>query len=158
MTSSARTEKRAAKLDDDGDERPRQQHAEHRAGAAEHEALGEQRPPQRAVAGAERGAHRQLAFATNRARQDQVGDVRARDDEDDAGGGEQHEQDRPRRRRDLIAQRRDAQLHVGARRVRLGMLAHHRGVHRGQLRARVFDRRARRQPAEQLRHAVRAHA
>ena len=66
------------------------------------------------VLGAERGAHGQLAFAAHRARQDQVGDVRAGDDEHDRGGGEQHEQDRPRRRRDLIAQRRDAQLDVRA--------------------------------------------
>ena len=58
---------------------PRQQHAEHRAGAAEHEALGEQRPAQRAGARAERRAHGQLAFAPHRARQDQVGDVRAGD-------------------------------------------------------------------------------
>ena len=58
--------------------------------------------------GAERGPHGQLALAAHRARQDQVGDVRAGDDEHDRGGGEQHEQDRPRRRGNLIAQRRDA--------------------------------------------------
>ena len=73
-----------------------------------------------------------------------------------AGGGEQHEQDRPRRRGDLIAQRRDAQLDVGLRRVRLGVLAHHGGVHRGQLGARRFERRPGRQAAEELRHPVRA--
>ena len=62
------------------------------------------------MAGAERGAHGQLAFAAHRARQDQVGDVRAGDDEHDGGRGEQHEEDRSRRRGDLIAQPRDAQL------------------------------------------------
>ena len=64
--------------------RPRDQHAEQRAGAAQQQAFGEQRPPQRAGARAERGANRQLAFAAHRARENQVGDVRARDDEDQA--------------------------------------------------------------------------
>ena len=108
---------------DDGDERPREQHAQNGAAAAEDQALGEQRSPQRARARAERRAHGQLPFAPDGAREDQVGDVRARDREDDACRGEQQEQDRPRRRGDLIAQPRDAQLHVGARRVGLGMLA-----------------------------------
>ena len=89
---------------DDRDERPRQQQPEHRAGATEHQALGEQRPPQRAGAGAERGTDGQLPFAAHRSRQDQVGDVRARDDEHDSGGGQQQQQHRPRRRGDLIAE------------------------------------------------------
>ena len=157
MTSSARTEKRAAKRATIGDERAREQHAEHGAGAAEHEALGEQRAPKRGAAGAERGADRQLAFAAHRSRQDQVGDVRARDDEDDGGGGEQHQQDRPRRRRDLIAQRRHA---AAACRAFAGyasgcarIIAACAAVELG---ARVVDRRVRRQPAEELRHAMRA--
>ena len=54
------------------------------AGGAEHQAFGEQRAPQRRVAGAERGAQRQLALAPHRPRQNQVRDVGARDDEDDA--------------------------------------------------------------------------
>ena len=103
VTSSARIEKRAAKRATIDDHRPRQQHAEHGAGAAQHEALRQQRSPQRTAAGAERGANGELAFATHRAREDQVRDVRARDDEHHRRGGEQDQQDRPRRRRDLIA-------------------------------------------------------
>ena len=110
MTSSARTEKRRGVAADDVDEGPRQHHAEHGAGAAEHQALGEQRAPERAGAGAERRTHGQLAFAAHRARQDQIGDVRARNHEHDGRRGQQHEQNRPRGRGDLIAERRDAQL------------------------------------------------
>ena len=72
--------------------RPRAQHAEHGAGAAEQQAFRQQRAAQRAPARAERGANRQLAFAPHRARQDQVGDVRARDDEDQRRGGQEHQQ------------------------------------------------------------------
>ena len=62
--------------------RPRDQHAERGAGAAQQHAFGEQGAPQRSGARAEGGANRQLAFAAHRAREDQVRDVRARDDED----------------------------------------------------------------------------
>ena len=142
------------KTSDDGDERPREENAEDGAGATEHETLGEQRPPERSAAGAERGAYGELALAADRAREDQVGDIRTRDDEDDRGGGEQHEQDRPCRRRNLIAQRADTQPHGGPRRVGVGMLAHHCFVRGRQLRARVLDRGAWREAAEQLRHPV----
>ena len=88
----------------DGHHRPRDQHAEDRAGAAEQQALGQQRPPQRPLARAERRADRQLPFAPHRARQDQVGDVRAGDDEHQRRRRQQHQQHGPRRRGDLIAQ------------------------------------------------------
>ena len=143
------------KTSDDGDERPREENAENCAGATEHEALGEQRPPQGAAAGAERGAYGELALAADRARQDQVGDIRARDDEDHRGGSEQHEQDRPRRRRNLIAQRTNTQPHLGPRRVGIGMLDHHCFMRGRQLRARFLDRGAWRETAEELRHPVR---
>ena len=65
-----------------GHHRPRDRDRQHRARAAEHQTLGEQRPSQRARAGAERRANRQLAFAAHRARENQIRDVRARDDED----------------------------------------------------------------------------
>jgi len=70
------------------DERVREQHPENGAGSAQHEALRQQRASQRAVARAERCAHGQLALAANRASQDQIRNVRARDEEHDAGGGE----------------------------------------------------------------------
>ena len=108
------------------------------------------------MAGAERGPHGQLPFAAHRSREDQVGDVGARDDEDDRRGGEQQEQDRPRGRRDLIAELRDPQLDLPLRRIRLGMLANHRGVHRGQLGPRGLERNPWRETAEELRHPVAA--
>ena len=71
---------------------PREQYAEDRAGAAEHHAFRQQRSTQRARAGTERGAHSQLALAPNRAREDQIGDVRARDHEHERRGREQDQQ------------------------------------------------------------------
>ena len=47
----------------------------HGAGEAEHDRLGEQLPQQPAAAGAERGAHRQLACRADAAREQQVGDI-----------------------------------------------------------------------------------
>ena len=108
------------------------------------------------MARAERRAHGQLPFAAHRAGEDQVGDVRAGDDEHDGRSGEQHEQDRPRRRRDLIAERGDAQPDLSPRRVRSP------GVPSSSPRGPRSARRARPrvaprlQPPEQLRHAVRA--
>jgi hypothetical protein len=74
---------------DDGDERAREQDAQDGAGAAEHEALAEQRPAKRGAAGAQRRPDRELALAPDGARQNQVGDIRARDDEHEGSGGEQ---------------------------------------------------------------------
>ena len=100
------------------------------------QALGQQRAPQRAGAGPERRADRELPFTPHRARQDQVGDVRARDDEHQRRGGEQHQQHRPRRRRDLVAQADGVDPEIRVRRIRLGMLLDDRAVHRAQLGAR----------------------
>jgi hypothetical protein len=66
--------------------------------------FGQQRPAQRAGGCAERGADRQLAFTPNGSRENQVGDVRARDDEDQRRRREQRQQHSPRARRDLVAQ------------------------------------------------------
>ena len=67
---------------------------ERRARAAQQQALGEQRAAQRGGAGAQRRADRQLAFAAHRARQNQVRDVGAGDDEDQYRGRQQHQQHR----------------------------------------------------------------
>ena len=83
-------------------------------GAAEQQALGQQRPPQRAGARAERRANRQLALAPDRARQDQVRDVRAGDDEDQRRCRQQHQQHGPRRRGDLVAQPGTASMRKSA--------------------------------------------
>jgi hypothetical protein len=141
---------------EDGDHRPRAQHSQQRAGAAQQQALGQQRPSQRTGARAERGPDRQLAFATHRAREDQVGDVRAGDDEDERGGGEQRQQHRARVRRDLIAQLHGVDLEVRLRRVVFPVILDHRRVDRAQLGAGGVEVGARRQPAEQLRHPMHA--
>ena len=70
----------------DGHHRPRAQYAECRADAAEQQAFGQQCTTQRAGACAQRRTDGQLAFAPNGPRENQVGDVRARDDEDQPGG------------------------------------------------------------------------
>ena len=139
-----------------GHHRPRQQDAEDRAGAAQQQALGQQRATQRGGARSERRANRQLAFASHRPRQDQVGDVRARDDEDEPGGGQEHEQHRPGRRGDLIAQLHGIDAEVAFLRIRLRVGLDHRGMDPAQFGPRGLDVRARAQAAEQLGHPVHA--
>ena len=107
---------------DHRDEWSRQQHAQHGARAAEHQAFGQQRPAQRAVARAKCGTHGQFAFSPHRAGRDQVGYVRARNDEHDPCRGQQNEQDRPRGRGDLIAQPRHLQLDVGPVGIGFGVM------------------------------------
>ena len=141
---------------DDRDEGLREQYAKHRPGAAQHQAFGEQRPTQRRMTRAERGTHGKLTFSTYRARENEVGDIRAGDHEHDRGRRKQNEQNRARRRSDLLAQRRRRQLHVRLARIGFWMLARHRCVGRGQLRARALHRRARRETPKELRHAVRS--
>ena len=64
--------------------------AEHAAGQRQHDALGEQLADDAAARAADRGADRDLAPASGRAHEQQVGDVGAGDEQDEA---------RPRRRR-----------------------------------------------------------
>ena len=130
--------------------------AEDRAGAAQQQAFGEQRAPQRAGARAERRANRQLAFAPHRARENQIRDVRAGDDEDQCRRGEQHQQDGSRRRGDLIAQLHRVDPEVGLRRIRLRMLLDDGAVDGAQLGARRVEVGAGRKAAEQLRHPMHA--
>ena len=128
--------------------------AEQRTRAAEQETLGQQRPPQRAGARAERRPNRELPLAPHRPREDQVRDVRARDDEDQHRGGEEHEQDGPRRRGDLIAQPERVDAEVRVLRVRFGVRLDHCGLDDAQFRARRLEIRSGRQAAEQLRHPM----
>ncbi len=60
----------------------------------EDDALRQQLPHQPAAAGADRGAQRNLPLPAGCAHEQQVGDVRARDQEDEADGAEQHVQRR----------------------------------------------------------------
>ena len=64
--------------------------AEHAASPAEHHALGQQLPNQPPAPGAERGAHSHFARAIHRAREHQIRDVRARDQQHKPDGGEEN--------------------------------------------------------------------
>ena len=143
---------------ENGHHRPRDGDAEHGARTAQQQALGEERAPQRAGARAERRADGQLALAPHRSREDQVRDIRARDDEDQRRRREQHEQHGPRRRHDLIAQADGIDPEVGRRRVGLGMLLDDRAVDRPQLGARRLELDAGRQARRRARSSgARAH-
>ncbi len=65
---------------------------EHRTAHGEHERFGEHLPHEPRAAAAERRAHRQLALTTRRAHQDEVRDVRARDEQHERHGAEQRDE------------------------------------------------------------------
>ena len=88
----------------DRDQRLRDEHAERCAGAAEQKAFGQQHAAQRSSACAERRADREFAFAANRARENQVRNIGAGDDEDEAGSREQDEENGSRAGSDLVAE------------------------------------------------------
>ncbi len=61
----------------------------------EHDAFGQQLPDDAPAAGAERGPHRQLARAHGRAREQQVGDVGAADEEHESDDAEEQHRREP---------------------------------------------------------------
>ena len=65
------------------------------ADAGQHEALDDQLPDDPRAAGAERDAHRDFLLAADRAREQQVGDIGARDQQHQRDGAEQHQQRGP---------------------------------------------------------------
>ncbi len=80
--------------------------AERRGGQRNQHALGEQLPDDAAASGAERGANRDLALTHRRARQQQVGDVGARDQQHQADRAHHREDDEPDvGRHHVVAQR-----------------------------------------------------
>ena len=62
---------------------------------AQHRAFGHQLPDDPCAARAERLSHRDLPLARDRAREQQVRDVRAGDQQHEADGAEEHEERRP---------------------------------------------------------------
>jgi len=74
----------------------------------QHQALGQQLPDDAAGRGAERLPHRDLRAAAGAAREQQVGEVDARDQQDAADGGEQHQQRAARVADQGVELRRDA--------------------------------------------------
>ena len=103
---------------------------------------------------AERGADREFAFAANRARENQVGHIRAGDDEDQAGGGEQDEENGARAGSNLVAEhpRLDAVATVIG--IRIGVVLLHGGVDGAQLSASLVESCAGSQLAEEFGHAM----
>ena len=77
------------------------------ADQAEDHALGEQLADQAAATGAERGPHGDLALARRRAREQQVRDVHARDQQHEADGAEQQPE-----RASQVADHRFVQRHA----------------------------------------------
>ena len=129
-----------------------------RAQAREHEALGQHLADEPALPRAERGADRQLAIAAGGAHQQQVGDVRARD--------EQHQQDedleeverRPEIADELIADRHGVAAEAARARERLPLRQafEHAIDDRLHLRVDLLDRRARLEPRDHLAELVAA--
>ena len=84
---------------------PRRQPGE-AAGGREHQAFGEHLAHQPAALGAKRGAHADLALARGASRQQQVGDVDARDEQHERDRADQREQRRPQLADHLLLQRK----------------------------------------------------
>ena len=99
------------------DRAAREQQPGGRAERRQHAAFGDQLPHQPAAAGAERGAHGDLAAARFRARDQQVGDVGAGDEQDERDRRHQRQQRRAQRAEQLDVERADldAALLVGLR-------------------------------------------
>ena len=76
--------------------RPRHHEPERRAEQPDHDRLGEQLADDPQPAGAERRADRDLAMADRRAREQQVGDVRAGDQQHQRDGAHHHQDDQLR--------------------------------------------------------------
>ena len=114
------------------------------------QAFGEQLPDDSPVRGAERGPHRHLLAPPDRARQQQVGDVRAGDQQHEADGRHQHDQRSPHVADHLLAQRHDAEREAAVRRIDVRMTGAKARRQRGHLRLRLLERRA----GPELRHDV----
>ena len=86
-------------------------------------ALGQELPHDAASIGAERDADRDLALAGDAARQQQIGDVGAGDEQDAGDRRGQQRQRRPRRADDLLVQRHHAEGQAAVGRIQVGEIA-----------------------------------
>ena len=91
-----------------GGQRDADDDAERAAEERDDEAFGEELTHQAAASRAERGAHRQLAAARAAAREEQIGEVGARDQQHQRDARGQHHQRRPHSHRHLFHERADA--------------------------------------------------
>ena len=119
-----------------------------RAGEREEQALGQQVTREPPPPGAERKAHGQLALPRRRAREKQVREVGARDEEHERHGAEEHERGRTRvlEQRRRPRRRRQPPALVFVEPPSLGRID--RAGNRRQLRVRLLKRDARREPRQ----------
>ena len=78
---------------EDAHHRTGDENTEERSGGAHQQAFGEQCAAKRRWTGAEGGANREFAFAADAARENQIGDVGARDHKDQQRRSQQNEKD-----------------------------------------------------------------
>ena len=93
------------------------------AGDREQEALGHEMTNETSAAGAERAPHRHLLAPAERARQQQVGDVGAGDQQHERDGAEQDGERAPHFADHLFLQRHDAERQAAVGRIELWMIA-----------------------------------
>ena len=137
-----------------GDHRPRDQDAQHRAGAAEHQALGEQRPPQ--GAGPAPSAARIASSPSRRTERARIRFATFEHAMTNTSADAASSTSSTVRAGDVIWSRsRTASMRKSpSPEYDSGMLLDHRRLHRSQFRARRFEVDARREPAEELGHPV----
>ena len=133
--------------DDRGNAPLRQEDAGAAGDRCEEHALDEQLTDNPAASGAERGANRHLAATGNAAGQQQIGNVRARDQQDAGNRREQDGQRGAMLADDSLLQRRDANQSRG---VALRVVAREPFADRAELGRRLLERRIRLKPRDRV--------
>ena len=126
------------------------------AGQREQRAFGEQLTRDATTAGAESVAHRQLPFASDDAREREIGNIRSDEQQDKPRGGQQDEQGGSRLASQLVVdrERRCGEAAMGGV-VRLRILRAQPAVDDGEVVLRAFYRDSRFQAADSRQHARR---
>src|SRR5580700_11413708 len=94
------------------------------------------------------------ALAANRPRENQVGNVRAGDDEDQARSSEKHKENGTRAGSNLVAKHLGINTVAAVIGIRIGMVLLHRGVHGAQLGASLVESGAGSELTEEFGHAM----
>src|ERR1700683_5354410 len=76
----------------------------------------------------QRRTDREFAFAANRPRENQVGNVRAGDDEDESRSYEKHQENGARAGSNLVPEHPGINAVAAVIGIRIGVVLHHRGV------------------------------
>ena len=135
---------RRARRDDPGDEPLRQHEAGGRRRQRQHRAFGQQLAHDAAPAGAERGADGDFASTGGAAREQQVRDVAARDQQHESDGAQQDEQTRSIAADELLAKRLHRVAELAGVAWEVVAQPHGDGL---ELLQRLLDRGAAREPA-----------